>query len=205
MLIVALSCASLAVIGAARMDRRSKTELATVMHVPRDITFSAPADLTAWKAHLAVLVRDGSWWSTSNADHAAEDGIDTFGMRYTLVPGGLTSRGCLWGMRDQRTTGVAWYFYQGWDAGANAPFFHQTAASGATGMGTGWTVEAATHEHEQVFLWPDSSSTRLAHRTTLVGMDTMITASRAWGDGRWVPRRTYTWVRRNGGGERCDP
>jgi hypothetical protein len=204
MLIASLSGAWLATMGAERMDRPASAEIAAVVPVSGAASASVPTDLDAWKAHLARLVRDSSWWWTSNAEHAAEDGIDAFGMRYRLVAGDLTSRGCLWGVRDQRTTGVAWYFYQGWDAGAGAPFFHQTAPSGATGMGTGWTIDGSTHEQEQVFRWPDGSTTRLAHRTTFAGPDTMITASRTWVDGRWVPQRTYTWIRRSGGGEGCN-
>lgn len=161
------------------------------------LEIAAARDPSRWMAHLEFLTRNGSWWWTSNADHAAEDGLDAFAMAYRMVPGNLASRGCLWGIRGTAAAGVAWHFFQGWDAGAEAPFFFQTAEAGTVGMGTGWSVDGAAHSFEQVFRAPDGSTSRIAHRSTRVGQDTMLTASRVWEDGGWKPRRSYTWVRRD--------
>ena len=176
------------------VDTRGGTARVSLPHLDD----SSARDLSQWKAHLEFLTRDGSWWWTSNADHAAEDGLGAFAMAYRMVPGNLASRGCLWGIRGNDPAGVAWHFFQGWDAGAETPFFFQSAESGASGMGAGWSVDGATHSFEQVFRWPDGSTSRMSHRSTRVGQDTMITASQTWENERWIPRRSYTWVRRDG-------
>ena len=160
--------------------------------------------ITAWKEHLEFLTRDGSWWWTTNAEYATDDGVDAFGMRYVPVPGNVASRGCLWGIRAAEHLAVAWHFFQAWDPSANAPFFHQSAPSGAMGMGTGWTLEGDSHTQEQVFLFPDGTTSRVSHRTVRIGPDTMITESQVWAEGQWVPRRSYTWVRRQAALTPCD-
>lgn len=174
---------------------------------PRTVSDRSAADSTdiaAWRAHVEYLTRDGSWWWTSNAHHSAEDGgIEAYAMAYVALPGGLASRGCLWWMRAG-SPNVAWQFFQGWDPAAAAPFFYQTNAGGASGMGTGWTHDGGSIAHEQTFRWADGSTTRLAHLTTPVGRDSLRVQSRAWVDGAWAPRRSYTWVRRDRTATPCD-
>ena len=184
-------------------ERAGGPRSASVVEAPGAAMPPLALDLAAWKAHLERLTRDGSWWWTSNAAHAEADGIDAFATRYRLEPGGIASQGCLWGMRAGSVTGVYWRFFQGWDASVARPFYFQSNDAGATGFGHETRRDGDVHEMEQDFVMGDGAPSRMRHRTTFTGQDTMVTASFDWQDGQWQPRRTYTWIRRPAGETPC--
>ena len=71
---------------------------------------AAPQDSTgvdAYRAELRVLAgEEGSWWHASNAAYAEADGVDAYGTRFWVEPGGLSAGGCLWRIADGEADGV---------------------------------------------------------------------------------------------------
>lgn len=98
--------------------------------------------------------------------------------------------------------------FQAWDAERQALYSHQSAASGT--FGVGWEVLMPighTSEMKQTFVAPDGTRSRLRHETDYVHADTMVTRSydRDEASREWTPRRTYTWVRRDGNPRKLCP
>lgn len=167
----------------------------------------SPTPEEAYRADLAALARDGSWWVASNAEHAEEEGIDAYGTRYWVEPGGLSSVGCLWSERDGEVVGVHWRFFQGWDGVEGRPLYYQTHTDGTiTGFGRETWREGRAQAIEQTFRWSDGTLQRIAHRSEWTDDDTRVTESFALAEGRWRANRTYTWERRTSGAEPpCGP
>lgn len=126
-------------------------------------------------------------------------------MRFWVEPGGLSAGGCLWSIEDGEPVAVHWRFYQGWDGARGRPFYYQAHTSGTiTGMGYLTRREGRTTIMEQEF-WSEGTTQRIRHRTERSDADTHVTQSAVWSDGRWKPRRTYTWTRQTSGPTPCGP
>lgn len=169
----------------------------------------AAARLEDYRAHLARMTRDGSWWWASNAAYREADGAGAahaFGVRFWPDPGGVSATGCLWSIVDEAPAAVFWTFHEGWDAAAGRAFVYQSHTSGA-GAGMGYRLAPAgdTLVLEQDFRWSDGSTPRVRHEETWPDEDTHVGASLTWTDGRWTPSRSYTWERRRGGDLPCGP
>lgn len=155
-----------------------------------------------WREALAYRVGEGdSYWWTSNAEHAG-DGAEprAFGQAWVWGVGAVSAHGCLFSETDDGAA-LEWSFFQAWDPERQALYSYQSTASGT--FGVGWEVPVPvghTSEMEQTFVAPDGTHSRLRHETDYVHADTMVTRSydRDEASGEWTPRRTYTWVRRDG-------
>ena len=150
--------------------------------------------LDQWKAHLADLT-EGTW-ITSNAEYQEEDGgLDAFGMDYTLLPGGLSARGCLWSERDGVVAGVAWDFFMGWDPVEEAGLVYQSSPWGAVAIGHLRAPTPDVPELVQDLVQPNGVVLRIGHFERMDGPDRRVSRSVNLVDGEWIPRRGYTWVR----------
>lgn len=165
------------------------------------------ARLEEYRAHLARMTRDGSWWWASNADYRAADGegaADAYGVRFRPDPGGLSATGCLWSIVDGAPAGVAWTFHEGWDPAAGRVFVYQSHTSGAgAGMGHRLTGDDGRPVLDQEFRWSDGSTQRVRHEDSWPDDDTHVGATFTWTGDAWTPGRSYTWERRTGGDVPC--
>jgi len=156
-----------------------------------------------WRAHVAFLTRDGDHWRTSNAEYRQGGEPEAYGMRYVKVPGGLAARGCLWGETGGAVVAVYWHFFMGWDPRSGRGLLYQSAPNGLIGIGELTQRDGPVSESVQTFVAPDGSSFELRHRSVEEDAETYRTESFEQRDGAWVPRRTYTWVRRADGPVGC--
>ncbi len=162
------------------------------------------AGLARWKAHLEFRTRGGTVWWTSNAAYEEEDGgIDAYLMRFDMVPGGLAAEGCLWGERDGEVVGPFWKFFMGWDPVEGKGLVYQASPGGMVGNGHATSPEEGLTIAEQVFRTPDGATASVRHETREPDADTDESRSFDGVDGEWVPRRTYTWHRREADGPPC--
>lgn len=163
--------------------------------------------LEDYRAELEALSGDGSWWRASNAAYAAGDeDPDGYGTRFWVEPGGVSSGGCLWSIRDGKPVGVHWRFYQGWHGARGRPFYYQAHTSGTiTGMGHLTERDGRATVMEQEFESTNGTSQRIRHRTEWTDADTYVTKSAIWSEEGWKPLRTYTWTRQTSGAAPCGP
>ncbi len=146
----------------------------------------------AFVAKLANLT-DGAW-ITSNAEYrATPDEDEIYGLALELMPGGMSAVGCLWGEIDGEVSGVYWNFFQAWDPVEGKGMLYQSNAGGAVGFGH--FDEGRDPVLVQEFHWPTGTE-MLGHFEEWPDADTHVAGSLARENGEWVPRRTYTWVRK---------
>jgi len=166
---------------------------------PRLPALMMPLQDAALEEHMRQIERmtaDGGVMMADNARYAAEDGGQThYGQHFEKLPGGMSAKGCLWGEKDGEVVGVYWYFFAGWDPGAQRGFFYQSGARGFAGMGHGGADGPDGHWLEQRFSGKGMPA-RLRHEDRWFGTDSVSMRSFAAEEGGdWEPRRSYTWVR----------
>lgn len=157
----------------------------------------------SWKEGLEYMTRGGSHWRTSNADYRQEGEPEAYGIRFEIARGGLAARGCLWGETDGEVVDVYWDFFMGWDPVNERGILYQSHPSGLIGIGEETLHDGPVTESVQTFVDLEGASSRLKHRLVKVDADTHRTESFNEKDGEWVPRRTYTWLRRTDGPTGC--
>ncbi len=161
---------------------------------PSIISAQAPTPKDAFVANLATMT-DGAWIA-SNSEYSEDDGgIESYGIKLDLAPGGLAAVGCLWGEREGQVVGVFWQFFQAWDPVAEKGLIYQSGPSGAIAVGYLDPSGEDDPELVQTMVAPDGTRTRIAHRERWTDANTRVGGSLDWEDGGWVPGRTYTWVR----------
>jgi len=162
---------------------------------------SPSTGIEAWKEELEAIT--GGVWIASNAAYAEADGVDEYGMEFTLEPGGLSATGCLWGDREGELVAVFWRMFQAWDPTRNAGLFYQSHAAGIVGMG--YLEDRGPDEPHLVqdFRDPDGTMRRVGHFERWEGPDRRISRSVDWSGSEWTPRREYTWVRVPNRTSRC--
>ncbi|MEZ4416192.1 MAG: hypothetical protein R3E10_10645 [Gemmatimonadota bacterium] len=155
---------------------------------------AATRTLEEHKAELAAL--SGGVWIASNADYReADGGMDEYGLAWSVQPGGVSASGCLWGLKGGEVTQVFWQFFQGWDPTREVAIVYQSHPAGLIGIGTLEDRGEGEPELVQDFWTPGSGMARNGHFERWDGTDRRISQSVEWSDDRWVPRRSYTWVR----------
>jgi len=156
---------------------------------------------TADVVRQAIARRAGTW-ITSNARYRTEDNGEPaeYGTHFRPELGGVSLTGCLWGQTDGAVVGVYWHFFTGWDPETETLLVYQSGRSGVVGIGY---EELAVAEEpdivEQLFAplpGDEGRSSRIRHRSTWIGRDTLETESFDGAEGGWTPRRSYVWVRR---------
>lgn len=153
-----------------------------------------PLQLADFQRTLERMTRDGGTWIASNAQYAVEDGgILVYGMRHRMLNGGVSATGCLWGERDGSQE-VYWHFFTAWDPVQRRAILYQSHGNGTIGIGTYADLAADTLTSEQTFTAPGGAEWRVRHVQVSRG-DTSFTQSFDHDSTRWVPRRSYTWVR----------
>ena len=136
-------------------------------------------------------------WIASNADYLEEDGgTEIYGLDWQVLPGGVASRGCLWGETDGVAT-IFWEFSQLWDPVENRGIIYQSAPNGSIAIGYYRPEWGEAEGMVQVLLAPDGSGVEIRHTTEHDGPDIRQDRSftREIGAVEWVPSRGYRWDR----------
>ena len=154
---------------------------------------AAPPDW--YLAEIAQLTAGTGRWVTDNSAYrSGEEVFDAYATKWIAEFGGTTMSGRLFGFVDGRETANFWEFRQYWHPGRREVIVEQFGFGNTIGVGTQWQENGIT-KSDQVFYYANGTSSQTGHESHFPTADSYVTKSFDIVDGRWLPRREYTWHR----------
>jgi hypothetical protein len=142
------------------------------------------------------LAADGGRWIADNSAYMNEqEPYEAYGVEWVSGFDGATMSGRLFGVKDGKETVNFWEFRQYWRPDIKQAVVEQFGWGGAVGIGT-LAADGEGTTSDQTFYNSDGSATRTGHKSSYPDNNTHVTDSFDIVDGKWNPRRSYTWIRK---------
>lgn len=180
----------------AKLTKRISTGLLGLLLVAAEAAV-AQTPAPAWFTdEIEFLTRDGGRWITDNGQYVSEQETDdAYGIEWRKSFDGHAMTGRLFGLKDGSETYSYWEFRFYWHPGKGEAVAEQFGWGGGLGIGTMAPGEEGVMKTVQTFYSPTQPSREEGHRSENPGPDTHVTHSFSIVDGKWEPRRSYTWTR----------